>query len=363
MEALVLDENFRSTHLIDEFESLLWVEAYNGAGNFELYTPVNTKMLEIMKQVTARRKRNVDTYLWLKDSNQTMIVDTMEIKTDSDTGSHLIVTGESLESILSRRIIWNQTILNGNLQNSVKRLLNENVISPSIADRKIANFSFEESKDPAITGLKISIQYTGDNLYDAIVEICNTNSIGFQVTLEDDSRFVFKLYAGQDRSYDQIKNPYVVFSPRFENIINSDYLDSITTLKNVALVAGEDQNRNRKTRVVGSFKGLARRELFVDARDIQSETTEGEAIPESEYNAQLDQRGTDKLAENKYTKAFEGEMETTKMYIYGRDFFQGDIVQVETEHGIEEKVRIVEIVRSQDTSGYKLYPTFSVLEE
>lgn len=357
MEGWLMDENFISLRVIDTFESFIWTERYNRAGDFEVYTPVDMSLLQLI----IDKPEDVDYYVWLKESDQQMIVETAKIVTEVETGSYMTISGRSLESMLDRRIIWNQTILNGNLQNGIKKLITESVINPSISDRKIPNFIFQESKDPEITKLSIRAQYTGDNLYDTIVAICDSYKLGFQVLLNEKNEFVFQLYFGTDRSYDQVQNPYVIFSPKFENIINSNYLKSMRSLKNVALVAGEDSGQNRRTRIVGSGKGLARRELYVDARDIQSETEDG-PISDSEYNAQLDQRGNEKLADNTKTEVFEGQIDSTQTFIYGKDFFKGDIAQMVNEFGIEAKVRITEFVRIQDTTGYETYPTFSVID-
>lgn len=354
----LLNENFISLKVIDTFESLIWTERYNRCGDFEIYTPVDLELLDIL----IRKPDNVDYYIWLKDSEQQMIFETVKIVSDVETGSYMTISGRSLESLLDRRIIWEQTVLDGNLQNGIKKLLLDSVISPSIGDRKIANFSMFVDEDPKIANLTIRAQYTGDNLYDTIVEICDTYNLGFQVSMTDTYQFVFKLYFGEDRSYDQVKNPYVIFSPKFENIINSNYLKSGNTLKNVALVAGEDAGHNRRTQTIGSGLGQARKELYVDARDIQSEIR-GEAIPDEEYNEQLQQRGREKLSKNKKTEVFEGQIDTTQNFIYGRDFFKGDIVQIRNEYGIEAKVRITEFIRVQDTRGFETYPTFSIIEE
>lgn len=353
MDVWILDRNFNSLFIMDTYESLLWVERYNRAGDFEIYTTVDENILNMIYK---------DCYAWVEESDQTMIVETIQITTNIDTGAKMVFAGRSLESILERHIIWNQTTVSGNLQNAVKKLLDENIINPSIAERRIPNFIFEASDDPAITSLTLSAQYTGDNLYEVICKICDVNNIGFRVMLNDKYQFVFKLYAGKDRTYDQSKNPYVIFSPKFENIISSNYMDSDKNLKNVALVAGEDSGTSRKTLVIGSASGLNRRELYVDARDIQSETS-SETLTPSQYNEKLRTRGNEKLSEYKETKIFEGEMETTKMFVYGKDFFKGDIVQFVNEYNIEAKVRVMEVIRSQDTKGYNTYPTFSVVEE
>lgn len=357
MEGWLLNENFITLKIIDIFESFIWTERYNQAGDFEIYTPVDMSLLQII----SAKPKNVDYYIWSNDSTQQMIVETVKLEADAETGFYMTLSGRSLESMLDRRIIWNQTVLNGNLQNGIEKLLNENVINPKILDRKISDFVFEKSNDPAITELKIQAQYTGNNLYDTIVSICEAVDLGFCVTLNEKNQFVFKLYFGEDRSYLQIKNPYVIFSPKFENLINSNYLKSFKSLKNVVLVAGEDSGTERRTRSVGSEVGLARKELYVDARDIQSETEEG-ILSDEVYNAQLEQRGAEKLSDYTKTEAFEGEIESAQNFIYGTDYFIGDICQMVNEFGIEARVRITEFVRSQDTAGYETYPTFVVTD-
>lgn len=361
MEIFVMDEAFRSLYNLDTFESLIWTERYNGCGNFEFYTPVNQSILQVVNTIQKKMEAKLDCYAWLKESGTTMVIEDLEITTDTETGNHLIVSGRGLESLLERRIVWEQTVLNGNLQNGVQRLINDAVINPKIEDRKIPKFLFSASTNEYITSLVLRAQYTGDNLYDVLLTICDTYQLGFDVNLDMNDNFVFSLKYGEDRSYDQNKNPYVIFSPRYENIINSDYLESAKTLKNVTLVAGEDSGNARRTRVVGSASGLARRELYTDARDIQSEV-DGVKLTDAQYNALLDQRGSEKLAEHVYTKVFTGEIEASKTFVYDKDFFIGDIVQITNEYNMESRVRVSEIVRVQDTTGYSMYPTFQVIE-
>lgn len=355
MEFLILDKDLNTSSVLDIYESILWTDRYNKCGDFEIYTSMTDTILSELQQ---------DYYVWSRDSEHTMIIEDIQITADAEDGNNLIVVGRSLESILERRIIWNQTILSGNFQDGIKKLLDENVISPTDSNRKIDNFIFVESTDPAITELTLEAQFTGDNLYDAICDLCASKEIGFKVTLTEEGKFAFQLYAGADRSYDQLTNPYVVFSPSFENIINSNYLESKKTLKTVTLVAGEGEGSERKTKEVaissGGGSGLARRELYTDARDISSTTDDG-TLTEAEYNSQLEQRGKEKLADSTETITFEGEMETSKMFVYGEDFFMGDIVQIVNEFGIEAKARVVEMIHSQDENGLDFYPTFETV--
>lgn len=176
MDILVLDENLEVIDIVETFNSFIWTDRYNEYGDFELRISIDDRSVKALR---------IDRYLQNRDSDHLMIIDTLEIDSDAEDGTYLVVTGKSLESILGRRIVWGLKILEGNLQNGIKSLLNENVISPSNLDRKINNFVFEESTDPLITELSIKAQYTGDNLYDVIHTICENQNLGFKVTLND----------------------------------------------------------------------------------------------------------------------------------------------------------------------------------
>ena len=353
MEILVLNTDFESVDIVDSFKSMIWTDRYNSYGDFEMYLTINPDILKHLKE---------DYYLWLKDSEHCMIIEDSAIDSDTEDGNHLIVTGRSLESILERRIIWGQKVLTGNLQLAIQTLLNDSIISPTIQDRKIDNFIFEPSTDPRVTELTVDTQFTGDDLYVVIKKLCQSNNLGFKIVLNDNNQFVFSLYAGADRSYNQNINPYVVFSPDFENIINSNYFTSKANLKNVTLVAGEGEGASRKTTTVGSGSGLNRRELFTDARDISS-NVDGGTLTNEQYIAKLKARGIENLSEYTAKTAFEGEVEATRLFKYGEDFFIGDIVQIANEYGHEGRAYISELIISQSEDGVSIYPTFQTIQE
>lgn len=354
MDLLILNTDLDAISVVDTYESFIWVDRYDQPGDFELYMSMTLSILEYAKQ---------DYYIQSKDSDHVMIIENIKIESDVEEGTHITITGRSLESILDRRIVWGQMTLNGNLQNEIKNLLNNCIISPTDSDRRIDNFIFKDSIDPIITNLTINAQYTGDNLLDIIGKICTEHGIGFRITLNNDKQFVFELYAGVDRSYDQTEHPYVVFSPKFDNIINSNYIESKTALKTITLIGGEDRDTSRKYTTVGGGTGLNRRELFTDARDISSDAGDGIILTDEEYTALLQQRGIEKLLENTDVISFEGQAETSIMFKYGKDFTIGDIVQIANEYGHETKARIVEIVTSENEEGTSAYPTFATIAQ
>jgi len=155
----------------------------------------------------------------------------------------------------------------------------------------------------------------------------------------------------------------VVFSPLFENVINMNYLESSKVLKNVGLVAGEDEGADRRTTVIGTDESdLARREMFIDARDISSNVGGDETPPtEEEYKALLAERGNSKMTEYVNIQSFEGDVETTQLYVFDRDFFLGDTIQMANSFGIEASARIDEVIFSVNNTGNSIVPTFNVV--
>lgn len=356
MNLEVFNTNFERIAICDNYESFIWTDRYNAYGDFELYFGMDKALLDIYQP---------DYYLVSDESEYTMIIEDLNITTDTETGNHLIVRGRSLESLLYRRIVWTQTILKGNLHNAIKKLITDNVTNPKLAVRKIENFAFIDSEDERILNLTIDeTQFTGNILYDAIQKLCDLYNVGFKITLNADHVFEFRLYMGEDRSYAQNVNPYVVFSPTFENIINSNYAEMKSGYCNVTLVAGEGEGTARKTYVVGETDstGIIRRELYTDARDISS-TNDEQTISTAAYNNMLKNRGLSKLKEVDIQKEFEGQVETSRLYRYGEHFGMGDITELENEYDLETRVRVIEYIYSDSTSETTEYPTFEVVEE
>lgn len=350
----VLNSNLATIKNIDIFESLIWTDRYFEYGDFELYTPIQLDLLSFLQQ---------DNFLWLKGSEHLMIIEKLEVVCDLENGDRLIVTGRSLESILNRRILWDQTILSGNFQECIQTLINDSIISPSIPERAIPNFIFKESTDPAITELTLDVQISrGGNLYEIIQILCFEKNVGFKITLSKEDQFIFELYMGADHSFDQLENPFVIFSPEFDNLINSNYSETKTNYKTITLVEGErKEGFPRKEVTVGEGSALSRRELYTDASNIYQVVDEV-MLTDEEYIVQLEQRGAEVLSTFSFERSFDGAIDTSTAFKYGEDFFLGDIVQIVNEYGIEGKARIVEIIRSQDLSGLTVYPTYIAVD-
>lgn len=347
MEIRVLSEDYEALGLLEPYESLVWNDRFQGYGDFEAKVPATPERLALL---TANR------YLWRNDSEHVMIIEKVRIETDRENGDHIIVSGRSLESILERRVIQEQISVDGKLQNGVQKLLNACIISPSAEARKIANFQFAASTDTAVTTPTLETNFKGDNLYDIVQAGCQVNSLGFKVTLSE-KNLVFQLYAGKDRSFSQAVNPFVIFSQGFDNMLSSNYEESLEGYKNLcyalgAVASGDTTESKLTTAYRGKTEpsGLQRREVYT------------EVSGDFETESQLKERGLETLEDNAATKCFEAEVDTNIMFRYGKDFFLGDIVQVENEYGMQARARVTEVITTHDPSGFSCYPTFTFLE-
>ena len=153
----LLNKNFEKVRVIDDYISLIWTDRYNEAGDFELYLEAT------LPNVSAYQ---IGMYLSNTESEHMMLIETIEIKSDLEDGSKLIVSGRSLESLLTRRIVWNQTVFaNKSMQYIIHQVINDAILSPSNPSRRIENFFFDDLNDEQINSIKLDKQYTGDDIY------------------------------------------------------------------------------------------------------------------------------------------------------------------------------------------------------
>ncbi|MDO4451400.1 MAG: siphovirus ReqiPepy6 Gp37-like family protein [Lachnospiraceae bacterium] len=349
MEIFVLNKNFEIIDIIDYYKSLEWVKRYCDTGDFVLNINANAHTVQILKEKN---------YIVREDDEKIYQIEKINLKSNEEDGDILTVSGRSIEKILAQRIVWKQTSVGGGetAEDFIRRIITENAINPSDKKRKIPRLKLGEKMG---FSEKIEKQLTGDNLLTAVKEICNTYSYGFKIVMNEAGELVFKLYKGKDRSYRQNENPFVIFSPDFDNVVNTEYEYDETNISNVALIGGEGEGNERKFQNLGDTEGMERYELFVDAKDVSSNNGE---ISTSEYNNMLLERGREKIAENTFIETYDGELENTNTYIYKEDYDIGDVVQIVDKFGIESTPRILEIIESDNENGYKIVATYGSWE-
>ena len=86
MDVTILNTNLDAVSIVDTYESFIWTDRYYAYGDFELYEAMREGLLDYIKQ---------DYYLQSKESEHVMIVEKIQITSDTEDGNHVTVTGRS----------------------------------------------------------------------------------------------------------------------------------------------------------------------------------------------------------------------------------------------------------------------------
>lgn len=355
----VLDRSFNLLGVIDEYVSIIWRPAYYDIGDFEIYLGASDKAIALLQEnnyVVRSSDVTVD-----EDGNasykKVMIIKNLLINTDVENGDFLTVTGKELKFLLHQRIVWKQTNLTGSAENAIRRLVNENAVAPTDANRAIPKLTLGVS-----AGLSDAIekQVTGDKLDQAIIDICKSYNYGWDIYIFNE-QLIFTVYKGVNRSYEQNERPYVVFSDEFENLYNTEYELNTEEYANTTLIGGEGEGLDRIYTTLGAVNaGLDRYEVFTDVRDVSQNKGNEDEIPLATYLILLQERGMENLVGLAYTEGFSGEVLSDVSFKYGEDFNLGDAVTVINKYGISRNVIVLSAIESEDENGAKLVPQFNI---
>lgn len=353
MDIYVLDGINGVKDIISTYQSCIWNVQYFGQNDFQLVVNASTLNVDILKPgAYLVREEDISS----DGFSNVMVIQDYTLEFDTEKGWLLTLIGKGLKNdILRRRIVWNQTNLTGNAEAAIRQVITENVISPNESGRAINDFILDEIKGFTET---IDMQLMGETLSAWLEEICTTYGYGWDVSIKN-NKYLFSLYKGIDRTYGQSNVVPVVFSPEYDNLLSSTYSYNMSNYQNAALIGGEGEGTSQRTATIGTATGLNRYEAYIDGSSVSSN---GEIITVETYLKMLREYGQSKLDQTSYTESFSGETDSDGLYKINRDYFLGDIVQIQNEKGIQATPRIIEIIYAIDENGTSVVPTFSQWE-
>ena len=347
----LLNESFEIIGQLENVSSYIWTTRYYSSGDCEICCPCTPEIVASIESAMFAA-RDID---FQSDGNikNAMVIDSSSynITTDSETGQETItVNGNCLKSLLARRVVWGQLTITGTPLYIINALIQQNLTSPKLALRKSSNvkISYTDNKPCRITK-----QYKGDNLLDAILALCKRYGYGIRSTITADNKILFEFYRGQDKS------DKIFMSVANDNLTNTTYTSDKSNAANAAMIGGEGEGNKQRTASIGRKTGWARKEIYVDA---SSKTTNAENMTALAYNNILLQAGQDELGKRKEITGMEAEAIDGVMYNYGEDYSLGDLVNVSDRYGHSIVTRTAEVIESYDETGYVLVPSFAVDE-
>lgn len=372
MELYTLDPLLRREYVIDKFKSLIWTERFQESGDFQL---------DIVSSYKARSLLKADTYLAMNKSNYVMRIETVEDDVNEDGEKLLIVKGRSLEVLLYDRVAYlanaatqttttdsgtgetTTTDVKWTITNTpaavCRKIFHDICVTGTLDPNDVIPFINEGTFMPDDTIIEpidpITVDISPTTVYDAISQIAQVWQLGFRLLRQQDmSKLWFDIYVGSDRTTAQTVLPAVVFAPEMDNLQNTKELMSIEGAKNVAYVySPAGFQMVFAVGVDPEIEGFERHVLVVDASDITADST-------TDVAAALQQRGYEKLAENRTYQAFDGEISQSSQYVYGRDYNLGDVVETRNVDGITNNMRVTEQIFVEDVDGERSYPTLTL---
>ncbi len=303
---------------LDSWLSLLWVDAYNTEGSFTLeVTPTD----ENLGLLTVGR--------WVKRSDSEIPMRICS-RSNQNTDYNLVCTGYPATWILTKRVST-AIIQNENAEQAMRGLVAAMEPWPLLELGEPVGFTDDYPN-----------QTSGGSIFDYCSTIGAAQDLGFRIRLDGanaDKRLLFEVYRPT-----QDKN--LKYSEAFGNLLEAVYQFADGDYYNVAIVQGSGEGENRVTVTTGeiSLTGADRRELYVDARDIQPDTESDETTESASYLAKLMSRGANKLLEQIPIGAIEFTVDDESLQL-------GDVVTaILPKLGYTALARVVEITL-QSQSG------------
>lgn len=369
----ILDETFKEQYYVEDIVSLSWSEPFIGCGNFELEIPLTDLYSSLLN--------SLDWYVEKDGSDYTMIINKINIKDNGvDSEKSIVISGESLESILKRRVVWGtmtSNIIKGDVKARITALLNYNItcvraLNPGGNFGYIAYQSYRKIPEFSETydleaGSRVypkdddansnDTQYTGDNIYDVIFNMCSSVDLQFRVIRDDFGVFHFSLKKPRDN------RGIVIIGDFLYDYNDIEFYKDKSNYKNAAIIGGANDWPKRCYAYFNSVSdpsGLNRYESFVNASGEKQENVSGDQPMNNTIKKILVAKGREDLTQKKLVSNFSGSF--TKLFqkrIESKEIQNGDILTIHSNKlGMAWSTRLTELSYGYDASGETLTPTF-----
>lgn len=331
--------------VFDAFESLIIYDNFHEFNSFDLKVPYSKQAMNLLQINNIIKFEGLNYY----------------IDDISGEGNYIRVLGNSLGGKTEDRIIDKVYIASKSPALIAYDHISQNVTNPSTYTDLNGNHDGTARKINFLTvanndGLGLAaIDY--QNSYGVVKDEVEALSLTYNFGIKETGSTTeisneISFYSGKDVS------SWVVFSDDpdgYENLTNASYKHSIIDFKNTAYTFGEGEGTDRAKIVVNPDNvGMDRKEVYIDAREIQSTNTEtGVTVTAEAYKNMLITKGQQKLSERNEVLTLDGDFLTTsKLVKYQTDFNVGDTVKIISyKYGVEKTAVITQAKTTYDSKG------------
>jgi hypothetical protein len=354
----ILDDTMRIVDVLRKYEYSQYQYKAREIGTFQINAMLDKENLCLMDKTKN--------FYVLFDDDVFGVIESVKRESDSETSKVFVIKGSLALKLLEYRVIKGQVTFKGKSYKYIEELVKQNLIMSDDSNRNIAlSVEFEDEERLKQVCSIIDKQVTGGSLWDEISEVAEADKL--RIVLKPNVVVINRenpynidgwtliIGAGEDRTRhrgNKVVSP-VVFSQSLSNIANTDYIVDRSKLKNTVYIAGEGEGTDRKWYNIdvnsdvtfGERKGWNRKELWVDARDIQSEQ-DNKKLTDAEYEELMKQRADEKAKDNDLSEEYTATVtDITKQYTYKKDYNIGDFVTIADEElGMEFDAQITNVI-------------------
>lgn len=309
MKIYVFSPTLETLGIAGKFESLTHTRQFAGSGKFKLKAPFTPELFRLLVE---------ENILYWEDAGRPRAVYIESVICELEKkGEFITASGKNLRGLLGRRIVWNNFIFSGSVEDFCRRAVAENATSPT--------------------------------------DVSAASAVGFDVTLNKAARrLYFTAYEGTDRRTTQTATPWVIVSRDRNNVVSEVYTRSGASSRNTALISGytDEETGARYEKAIVAGSGLSRREIFVKGSSSKpkpdKDTGETEAQALARYADELLQKGREKLAKQVDVLSLEVELDPLAVAVLD----VGDkVTAIERQYGLTAQTYVSEITAYYEQGG------------
>lgn len=371
----IFNENLRRVGSLRKYEMAQWNNKFRDIGTFSInarYVDENLFLLDKTKTYyvllyMSNDKTKSDSWNTLHNVFGKIEKVSKENDEDADYPSTIKVEGRLMPILFSKRVIagtfdyknmeliaYVTDLITRCFEKNTERYVDMNVSCQK--DNKVYEDTF------------ITKQITGGQLWEELSDYFEQYKLGIVIAPKIDKTFELsseygehlsglsnvagfevQIKTGVDRTRGNGLNT-VIFSKSLSNIKRASYSYNSESDMNVAYIAGEGEGAERKWYEIqkdseNKKSAWNREELWIDARDIQSEGEDDTTLTDEEYDKLIEQRAYEKFQENAIMDEYSATVnEHNQRYVYMRDYDLGDWVTIQDRDlSIEIDAQIVEV--------------------
>ena len=344
MNIYILDpDDLSILTVVNSYSARTWSKVWSESGYFTIWAPITPENKEFLVP---------ENLVWPDDQFCIGVIEYIHRYTSEDSMPFLEVSGYFSErAYLSRRILWGNELVVNSPANILKTIIQDHSVNCSDSNRRLGEAISSSILISASIPIQSSVTYCNSygNLWEEVKKISLEYGLHMEFQYQQQT-LTGIIFSGVDRSLS------VNLSTDLGFLTDSDYRWDSTDYCNAALIAGEGEGANRITAsIVSTAIKRDRRELYVDARDLQKTSASSEnPMSDEEYTAALIQRGQNKLLDHPLYESYSCSLQLTgeEGYVFEKDYNLGDIVTLtDSTLGIQVKARVKEHQIDEDKDG------------